>query len=182
MLPIENMTKINLDASIASGNDSFGIGWFARDYGGNVIEAYSKLLPGCIQLAIAKAVGVKECSLVLETHTIREWHMSLLANHGRNYVRTSSLDIKEHGTSHSLQTMEGNMFKRVPSTSWSTGEVRKVIFDLGVALSDLCHKEMAVLSSFGDLCHGRMAQVTPREPWREMCSNGFPPHQGARDK
>lgn len=34
-LPIVNMMKVNVDASVVSGNDSFKIGWIARDHRSN---------------------------------------------------------------------------------------------------------------------------------------------------
>ncbi|KAM6594268.1 hypothetical protein CsatA_001971 [Cannabis sativa] len=60
ILPVKIMIKINVDASVVSGIGSFEIGWVAPDSRGNVIEVDSKLLPGCVQLTMAEAVGVKK--------------------------------------------------------------------------------------------------------------------------
>lgn len=59
-LPMNDTMKINVDASIVSGNGSFGVGWIARDHSDNVLETESKLITGCVQPSMVEALGVKE--------------------------------------------------------------------------------------------------------------------------
>lgn len=56
LVPKTNKIEVYVDASVVSGNYSFGIGWVARDNGGTVIETKSMLLPGCIQPSISETV------------------------------------------------------------------------------------------------------------------------------
>lgn len=60
ILPTINTMKVNVDASVVSGNDSFGVGWIARDHQGNVVDFDSKLMLGSVHPSMAEAVGVKE--------------------------------------------------------------------------------------------------------------------------
>ena len=58
--PLENMVKINIDASIFTDQGEFGIGIVIRDFRGHVLAARLQRYPGDIDAKHAETIAAKE--------------------------------------------------------------------------------------------------------------------------
>ncbi|XP_062099768.1 uncharacterized protein LOC133805605 [Humulus lupulus] len=58
--PQENTIKVNVDASIAIGRGTFGLGWVARDHTGLLLEVHGRSRNGVVTPEVVEAMGVKE--------------------------------------------------------------------------------------------------------------------------
>ncbi|XP_062088932.1 uncharacterized protein LOC133795500 [Humulus lupulus] len=58
--PQKNTIKVNVDASIAIGRGTFGLGWVARDQTRSLLEVHGRNRNGVVTPEVVEAMGVKE--------------------------------------------------------------------------------------------------------------------------
>ena len=58
--PVQNQIKVNVDGAIFASEGRYGIGCVARDYNGQVLNAFYKDFVGCVQPEITEVIGIKE--------------------------------------------------------------------------------------------------------------------------